>query len=219
MSYLNQAQDPRRRATAIGIAIAVNGLIGYVLASGLVVDAFTKITQPTEATFIEDKKPPPPPPDDPQPETASKPEKLVAPAPPLDLTGTIRVDVKEFDPIAIPPPTLVKVPEVQPPVGPRFTPKRAAPRNDPARWVLNEDYPSRPIREEAEGVAGFRLVIGSDGKVDACEITSSSGNAELDAATCKYVTRRARFDAATDGNGDKVVGSYSSTVRWILPRR
>ena len=61
------------------------------------------------------------------------------------------------------------------------------------------------------------MVVGSDGRVDACEITRSSGNAELDAATCKNVTRRARFEPATNGDGQKVVGSYSSTVRWQLP--
>ena len=83
--------------------------------------------------------------------------------------------------------------------------------------MLTEDYPQKAIREGAEGVAGFRVVVGSDGRVDACEITRSSGNAELDAATCKNVTRRARFEPATNGDGQKVVGSYSSTVRWQLP--
>ncbi len=152
-------------------------------------------------------------------EAPAKSDNLTAPTPPLDLSGSAQVEVTPFDPIKIPQPTTSSVPYVAPtPTPSAFAPKRAAPRNDPARWVMTEDYPSRAIREGAEGVAGFRVVVGSDGKVDACEITASSGNADLDAATCKYITRRARFDAATDGNGQSVVGSYSSTVRWVLPR-
>ena len=60
-------------------------------------------------------------------------------------------------------------------------------------------------------------MIGSNGRVNACEITASSGHAALDEATCKFVTRRARFEPATDSNGAKVVGSYSSKVTWRIP--
>jgi protein TonB len=42
--------------------------------------------------------------------------------------------------------------------------------------------------------------------VSGCEITASSGNAELDAATCKYATSRARFAPAKDGEGQPTSG-------------
>jgi protein TonB len=215
MSYLNQARDPRRRTTAVAVVIGVHALIGYLLISGLAVKVFEHIEVPVEATFIKDT-PKTPPPEPVKAEAPAQSEQLVAPPKPVDLSPVSRIDVQPFDPIDFPAPELVTMPEALPSPA-LFTPKRAAPRNDPARWVLTDDYPARLIRRDVEGTAGFRLVIGSDGTVDACEITASSGNAELDKATCKYVTRRARFDPATDGNGHKVVGSYSSTVRWQIP--
>lgn len=35
-------------------------------------------------------------------------------------------------------------------------------------------------------------------------------------ATCKYVTRRARFEPASNGDGEKVTGAYSGTIRWVI---
>ena len=81
-----------------------------------------------------------------------------------------------------------------------------------------DDYPSRDLRDGNEGTALFRVVVGSNGRVSACEIVRSSGHAGLDAATCKAVTARARFTPATDENGARVVGTYSSSVRWQIPR-
>jgi protein TonB len=54
--------------------------------------------------------------------------------------------------------------------------------------------------------------------VQACEVIRSSGSASLDKAACDNVSRRARFDAATDESGAKVVGTYASSVKWQIPR-
>lgn len=221
MSYTNRTHDPRRRTTAIAAVIAIHAVVGYVLVTGLSFTAFEKIRE--YKPIFEFKDPPPEPPPPPPPEAKTQPETqpeqdIIAPPKPFDLSNTALDNVKPFDPVEVPVPTFTPKPLVLPtPAPPAFAPKRAAPRNDPARWVMTDDYPSRLIREGVEGVAGFRVVVGSDGKVDACEITASSGNAQLDEATCRYVTRRARFDPATDGNGQKTVGSYSSSVRWVLP--
>ena len=43
-------------------------------------------------------------------------------------------------------------------------------------------------------------------------------SSDLDDATCKLVTRRARFKPATDGEGNPTTGSYSNAVRWQIPR-
>jgi protein TonB len=45
-----------------------------------------------------------------------------------------------------------------------------------------------------------------------------SGNAELDAATCKLVTQRARFNPAKDGEGQLTSSSYSNRVKWVIPK-
>ena len=62
------------------------------------------------------------------------------------------------------------------------------------------------------------VTVGADGRVSGCDIVRSSGYRGLDQATCRAVTRRARFRPATDGNGQNVAGSYSNSVRWQIPR-
>jgi protein TonB len=220
MSYLNHAQDPSRKATALTVTVAVHAAVAVVLVTGLSYTGFIKTRDRNPIVDIPlPPELPPPPKDEVVPDTP-KTQDFVAPPQPIDLSPVTPVEPKVFDPIVVPDTPVIVRPTpniVTPQPQPSFAPKRASPRNDSSRWVLTEDYPSKAIREGAEGVAGFRVVVGSDGKVDACEITKSSGNAELDAATCKHVTRRARFEPATDGSGRKVVGSYSSNVRWQLP--
>jgi len=115
------------------------------------------------------------------------------------------------------PETQAPPPVVAPPP-PRFTPKLAQPKGRPGDWVTTNDYPSRALREEREGTTGFRLSVGPDGRVTNCEITSSSGSPDLDAATCDNLRRRARFTPATDGEGQPTSGSYSSRTRWVIPK-
>ncbi len=92
-----------------------------------------------------------------------------------------------------------------------------SPKGDVSRWISLDDYPGSALREGREGTVGFRLAVGSDGKVFGCTITKSSGHGDLDEATCAGMTRRAKFDAAKDVSGAKVAGSYQSRVSWKLP--
>jgi protein TonB len=92
------------------------------------------------------------------------------------------------------------------------------PRGKPGNWVTSNDYPTRDIREGNEGMALFRLGIGADGRATSCEITRSSGHQGLDSATCALLRERARFDPARDGSGQRVSGSYSGRITWVIPR-
>lgn len=222
MSYITQSQDPLRRVTAVAGVVAVHVAVGAVLIAGLSFTGFIDVQKRPKTIFIPDQLDPPPPPESDELVPEVPRQDFVAPTPPLDLTPITPIQPKVFDPIVVPDTTVIVRPTPdlvtpQPRPQPSFAPQRAAPRNDASRWVVTDDYPAKALREGAEGIAGFRVVVGSDGRVDACEITSSSGNPQLDEATCKNVTRRARFEPATDGNGQKVVGSYSSTVRWQIP--
>ena len=107
-------------------------------------------------------------------------------------------------------------PVVEPPP-PRFTPKDPAPRGNPGRWASARDYPSRALREEREGVTRFRVNVNADGRVTNCSVTGSSGHSDLDDTTCKLISRRGRFNAATNGEGNEVAGTWSSAVRWEIP--
>jgi len=222
MSYLDRTQDPRRRRIAIAGVVIIHAAIGFVLVTGLV-ETFVPPAPPPRLVGGQIPLPPPPPDPTPTPTAAATSTNPVAPTPPVPLPTNTGATVDPFDPTkeqvgpVIPLPPYDPTPTATP--GPALSPRGAAPRNDPASWVRDEDYPSRAIREELEGTTRFRLVIGSNGRVNACEVTRSSGHPLLDEATCRFVSGRARFDPATDGNGRKVVGSYASSVRWVPPRR
>ena len=92
------------------------------------------------------------------------------------------------------------------------------PRGNPGNWANTNDYPSRALQQEREGIVGFRTTIDPNGRVIDCQIISSSGHPDLDQATCTNVTRRARFDPAVDEDGNAVTGTYSNRVRWQIPK-
>ena len=74
------------------------------------------------------------------------------------------------------------------------------------------------MREGREGTTGFRVSYGADGRVISCDVTSSSGHSDLDAVTCKLITRRARFNPGKDREGNPKGGSYSNRIRWQIPQ-
>jgi len=218
MAYLDRTADPNRRTTAITGVILIHAVLGYVLVTGLV----QSFVPPSRDKLIGIFDPAPPPPPTPQPPDAHKPppraESETAPKreTPLTKTDDKVAETKDVNPQVDVTPTPTAT--YTPPTSLGFRPKAAAPRNEPARWATTDDYPSRDLREGNEGTVLFRVVIGSNGRVSACEIVRSSGHPGLDAATCRAVTARARFEPATDENGEKVVGTYSNSVRWQIPR-
>jgi TonB family protein len=107
---------------------------------------------------------------------------------------------------------LERLPAEEEPVG---SPGR--PAGNPGQWVTNDDYPASAMRQEHEGTSGFRLTYDATGRTTGCEITSSSGFAELDAATCRLLVERARFVPGRDAKGAQVGGTYSNRIRWQIP--
>ena len=85
-------------------------------------------------------------------------------------------------------------------------------------WITNRDYPTQALREERQGLVGFRILIDEQGKPESCEITKSSGYADLDEATCSAMMRRAHFKPATDEAGNPIKGNFSGNFRWVIPR-
>nr|WP_192895923.1 energy transducer TonB [Parerythrobacter lutipelagi] len=100
---------------------------------------------------------------------------------------------------------------------PRIQPKPATPKNNPGGWITNSDYRSSWIRRDYAGTVSFNLSVGSDGRVSGCSVTGGSAPQDLKDASCSLIQRRARFNAATDGEGRATTGSYSNTVRWQIP--
>src|SRR3546814_9078590 len=91
--------------------------------------------------------------------------------------------------------TLFRSPPAPPPT-PDLS-QAGSPRGNPGRWATNDDYPARAMREEREGTTGFRVTYNAEGRVTSCDVTSSSGHADLDAETCKLITRRGRDRKST----------------------
>lgn len=90
------------------------------------------------------------------------------------------------------------------------------PANSPSYWITQDDYPAAAHRAGQQGDTAFRLDVDVQGRVAACTITTSSGSAFLDEATCTLLKRRARFKPARDAAGANVAGSWSSVFRWRL---
>ena len=206
------------KITALIIVALIHVAVGYALVTGLAYEAAKKVIQKVTTVDIKDEvkkdEPPPPPPkkaDVPPPPIVAPPPKInVAPAAPVIETVTT-------PPPVMPPMVLVPPPPAAPPP-PRFTPKGASPKGNPGNWATTNDYPARALREEREGTTGFRVTVGPDGRVADCQITSSSGHSDLDQATCDNVRRRARFNPATDGEGNPTSGTYQNRVRWVIPK-
>ncbi len=216
MAYADQEMSGNKIAAFVVVAL-LHLVLGYALVTGLAYEGMKQIAKKLTTVEIkkdekkEEKKPPPPP-------KKVAPPPIVAPPPRVNINvappaiETVR-EAPPPPPVYIPP--APAAPAAPPP--PRIQPKAASPKGNPGNWATTNDYPTRALREERAGVTGFRVSVSPEGRVTDCNITSSSGSPDLDEATCSNVTRRARFNPATDGEGQPTSGAYSGRVRWVIP--
>ena len=219
MAYADQ-QMSGNKITALIIVALIHVAVGYALVTGLAYSAVQQVMKKVTTVDIKEEvkqeEPPPPPPK----QEEAPPPPIVAPPPPINVS-VAPPPVQTVTTAPPPPPVVIQTAAPPPPPAPpppRFTPKGATPKGNPGSWATTNDYPARALREEREGVTGFRVTVGPDGRVVDCQITSSSGHDDLDAATCANVQRRARFNPAMDGEGQPTTGSYSSRIRWVIPK-
>lgn len=214
MAYADQPMSGNR-VTALIIVALLHVVLGYGLVTGLAYEAVKKAVQKVTTVDIKEevkKEEPPPPP----PKKVDLPPPPVAPPVKINVQTTPPQITTVSTPPPAPPPIVLAPPAPVPPPPPQKA-KEAQPRGNPGNWVTTNDYPSRALREERTGTTSFRLTIGTDGRVQDCTITSSSGHSDLDQATCDNLRRRARFRPAEGGDGSPMTGSYSSRVRWVIP--
>jgi protein TonB len=219
MAYAARQTETQRFAT-IGVVLLIHVGIAALLVNefaGGLVQIFTQPQLPT--TFNVPPKTPPP---QPQPTASPQPNRdttvIADPLPPVippnkgaDIATTTETG-PTTGPTGLPP--LDGGGETLPPL---FKPTNPSPANAPSGWATSVDYPAASLRLDEHGTTQFRVSVGSDGLVKACEIVKSSGSRRLDDATCKLVSKRARFEPAKDKNGETTVGTYSNSVRWVLP--
>ena len=228
MAYADQEMSGNKVVSLIIVAL-IHVLIGYAFISGLAMNVYDKVTEEINVIEITPDEPepepePPPPEEVPQQEV---PPPVVVPKPPIKLPPRPAPDIQQqitIPPISPPtvkagPPTIAPAPKPPPPPPPpKQKAKSATPRGNPGSWVPQSEYPSRAQREEREGTTGFSVSVDTSGRVASCNVTSSSGSPDLDAAVCPSIKRRARFSPAEDTDGNKVEGSFRSSVRWVLPK-
>jgi protein TonB len=227
MTYASHSRRPN--PAALAGALGIPAAFAALLIVGLAVKAVVEDTPPPLHGFTVKPIPiPPPPPDPVEPATPTTAKTKAGPTTtiptrpdniPFDLGSSNPIDtLPGLGDITVPLPGPVDfgIPGPTPGASP-FDPVDATPRNNPARWVTDSDYSTRWLREGLSGSARFTLGIDASGKVSSCTITRSTGHAALDAATCKLVTERARFDAARDGTGKPVAGSFTGAITWKIP--
>jgi len=98
---------------------------------------------------------------------------------------------------------------------PAASPARA--KANLASLFSDQDYPATALAAREQGMVGFALDVGANGRVSGCTITQSSGSTALDDTTCRLIRSRARFTPATDAGGATVPDKVRGKIVWTLP--
>jgi protein TonB len=214
MSYADQSMSSRR-LVAIVIVALLHALLGYAFITGLAYNVVKKVAQDLKTFDVAEEAPPPeelPPP--PPPEQKIEPPPMVAPPPIVQIAPTMAPVIQTVPRAPVITPQAPVAPP--PPPAPKLASKAVA-RGNAQSWVTTDDYPSRALREEREGVTAVSWDITTDGRVANCRVTSSSGSPDLDQAACTNITRRGRYKPALDESGNPIASTDSRRVRWQMP--
>lgn len=158
-------------------------------------------------TYVVDEKPVPPPEAIPEPPKAQPFDKPVETVPPLVDPGA---QSNENQVAALPP--------VTPAYTPPYTPPVSAPVTTEATMLrgieVQPAYPMALARQEIEGVAIVRVLIGTDGRVKDVQMISAS-EPEFFEATARQAKRYWKFKPATR-DGVAIESWRQMTVRFKL---
>jgi periplasmic protein TonB len=221
MAYIDQ--DRSREKTVSGaVSLAVIGVVGYGLVSGLAMTVMPTVTWLTPAKQWKIPVPPPEKKLPPKTEKTTQQHPTTDPVPHPDPLPIPDLGPKTGDPTPFPIPTFPTSglgggdgPAPQP--QPIDHSAGAVPRSAPGTWVTTDDYPPSAVRAGIEGRTSFRLDIGTDGKPANCTVLASSGSDDLDKTACRKLMNRARFKPALDMAGNPTATTYAGGVTWKLP--
>lgn len=208
------------RVVAIVIVALIHAVIGYAFVTGLAFQYVKKVSEKLNTFDVApppppppDEPPPPPPPDQPQtpPPVVSPPPIVRNPNPPPATVVTVATPPPVYNPVP------VAAPPPPPPAPPRVS-QAAGARGNPADWITTDDYPPSALREEKEGTTAIAWTINTQGRVENCRVTSSSGSPDLDEAACRALTRRAKYTPAKDQDGNPISTTQSRRVVWKIPK-
>jgi len=225
MSYASQ-QQAGNKTTSIVIVVLIHVAIGYLLVTGLAIDAVKQVVERVTTVEVKEEEPPPEP-DEPPPPEPDTPEPVSPPppnAPPplidnLVQNSPITVQDRPSDPQVFRKPDVTQEPvrAAEPVQRPPSKARGVQPKNQRS-WAarIQDNYPRRAAQEEIEGTVGVRVTVTADGKATGCSVTSSSGSDILDSAACKDLERYGRFDPALNDAGDPISASWSTRITYKL---
>ena len=215
MAYADQ-QMSGNRVIAIILVALIHLAVIYAMVTGLAYEAVKKAIE--HVTTVNVNEPPPPPPKTPPPPPpTNQPPPPVAPPPPISINvAPPQIQVQPNIPPPAPP--VLQVPPPAPPPPPPPSKARGATPRDQGSWTqrIMDSYPPRALAEQKEGSVGVRVTIGTDGRVADCNVTSSSGNSDLDRGACDGMRRYARFNPALDSAGNPITDSYATRITYRL---
>lgn len=204
------------------VAIIIAG-VGYAFVTGLAVDFAKKVNKQLNVFDVAPPPPPPPPeePPPPPPDQQLQPPPVVSP-PPIVQTNTPPPVI--INTVPTPPPVYIPTPTAPPPAPPAPAPaprvsQAAVAKGDVGRFFGADAYPPAAQRAEAQGRVATRITVGTDGRVTDCSVTASSGNDDLDSATCRIFKSRVRYTPARDDSGNPITQTLNPpAIRWALPK-
>lgn len=218
MAYADQQMSSSKIVSIIIVAI-IHAVLGYAFVTGLAYNVVKKAAEDLNVFDVEEEPPPPeeePPP--PPPDQPIEPPPVVSPPPIVQTNVPPPIQIQQTPIIRPPvPPTVVAAPPPPAPPPPPQVSKAAGARGDPSRWITNDDYPSSALRSEESGTVAISWEINTQGRVENCRVTSSSGSSALDQAACSLITRRGRYSPALDQSGNPIRSRSSRRVTWRLP--
>ena len=239
--------NPRDRLISAGGATILCGVLGYALILGLGVRIPTAIPDALK-TFAVSPLPPPPRLETiiPRPATRHRPEGAAAPAN-LRAKATDTVVPTPIVPPRVPPPPVIVAlkpgpgSEATTGAAPVLGPGTGAGGDGDGSGsgrsgdgdgdggaetppkLLNGRFKTRDLRAAEAvigpgGIVGVRYTVETDGSVTHCGIMRSSGNAVLDATTCRLIELRFRYRPWRDAAGRPVRSTVVRNQSWVNQR-
>ena len=241
---MNKASNSDRMKSAIAVA-AFHLLLGYAFVTGLGVDV---VARTGETLKLFDITEPPPPPPEPviRPRERTKAAEGEASPQNLKSKATPVVAPEPKVRLDLPPPIVAAPTPAQgadtstgaaPVPGPGTgaggigTGTGSGGQGDGtggglrqrARLIEGElsrrDYPRAAKRAGIGGRVVVRIDVGTNGRVAACTIVKSSGNADLDETSCRLIKKRYRYEPARDAAGRPVPDAVREGHVWFTEDR
>lgn len=84
--------------------------------------------------------------------------------------------------------------------------------------ITNVDYPKSATEARQGGSITAHFTVGADGRPSKCRVVKSSGNADIDATTCRLIEQRFRYEPARNKAGHPISDVTGWQQTWWLER-